>query len=280
MMQLSQINGPDLAPEVNANITLSYLKQVAQVQTAPLEELLTSEARQEFASFLRNFRSAVDEEAKEDDEALSNQREFVEEQKKAGGAKPVDPETLKKIESIVSGEIVKECIDPSVPYPEITEELKNKLVTDQPVHWLLGTDFKRDPAVGVEILNQEWINGQKKVIGFIIKGMGKNLLEGKSIMGMSLPISIFSGDSILQRAAKCMTYAPLYLKKAGEAEDPLEQFKQAITFYFTIMHLGIEQQKPFNPILGETYQGLIGGEQVLLEQISHHPPISYIHVSL
>ena len=33
-------------------------------------------------------------------------------------------------------------------------------------------------------------------------------------------------------------------------------------------------EKPFNPILGETYQGTIDGCPVSLEQISHHPPIA------
>ena len=32
--------------------------------------------------------------------------------------------------------------------------------------------------------------------------------------------------------------------------------------------------KPFDPTLGETYQGLIDGCPIYLEQISHHPPIS------
>jgi hypothetical protein len=36
----------------------------------------------------------------------------------------------------------------------------------------------------------------------------------------------------------------------------------------------IRMDKPFNPILGETYQSLIDGCPVYGEQISHHPPIS------
>ena len=32
--------------------------------------------------------------------------------------------------------------------------------------------------------------------------------------------------------------------------------------------------KPFNPILGETYQGFIDGCPIYGEQTSHHPPIS------
>ena len=34
-------------------------------------------------------------------------------------------------------------------------------------------------------------------------------------------------------------------------------------------------RKPFNPVLGETWQGCLSdGSKVFLEQISHHPPIS------
>ena len=32
--------------------------------------------------------------------------------------------------------------------------------------------------------------------------------------------------------------------------------------------------KPFNPIMGETFQANLAGTQVFVEQISHHPPIS------
>jgi hypothetical protein len=40
----------------------------------------------------------------------------------------------------------------------------------------------------------------------------------------------------------------------------------------------IKMEKPFNPILGETYQGLIDGCPVYGEQISHHPPISSLYM--
>jgi hypothetical protein len=36
----------------------------------------------------------------------------------------------------------------------------------------------------------------------------------------------------------------------------------------------IIMEKPFNPILGETFQGWLNGCPIFLEQISHHPPIS------
>lgn len=42
--------------------------------------------------------------------------------------------------------------------------------------------------------------------------------------------------------------------------------------------LNIQQQKPFNPILGETLQCHLNGVPVYLEQISHHPPVTAFYV--
>ena len=50
--------------------------------------------------------------------------------------------------------------------------------------------------------------------------------------------------------------------------------KQIMCFALGFSVSYIEMEKPFNPILGETYQGLIDGCPVYGEQISHHPPIS------
>ena len=35
--------------------------------------------------------------------------------------------------------------------------------------------------------------------------------------------------------------------------------------------------KPFNPILGETFECKLGGISLYFEQVSHHPPISAIY---
>jgi hypothetical protein len=38
----------------------------------------------------------------------------------------------------------------------------------------------------------------------------------------------------------------------------------------------ISQEKPFNPILGETYEGNVADFNIFCEQISHHPPIASV----
>ena len=46
-------------------------------------------------------------------------------------------------------------------------------------------------------------------------------------------------------------------------------------FVAGLQHAFQSWRKPFNPILGETWEaGLPDGTQIFIEQISHHPPIS------
>ena len=41
------------------------------------------------------------------------------------------------------------------------------------------------------------------------------------------------------------------------------------------LSLQVNPNKPFNPMLGETYQGqYANGMKVFCEQVSHHPPVS------
>ena len=53
--------------------------------------------------------------------------------------------------------------------------------------------------------------------------------------------------------------------------------KQAVLLQISMTNLTISMNKPFNPIVGETYQGFIDGCPVSAQQLSHHPPITYNH---
>lgn len=49
-------------------------------------------------------------------------------------------------------------------------------------------------------------------MGFLLKSMGRNLLSGKSLISVSMPVFIFEKRSNLERTAcKIFTYAPSYL---------------------------------------------------------------------
>jgi len=60
---------------------------------------------------------------------------------------------------------------------------------------------------------------QKDVIKMIIKQLSSNIMSGKSIMNMSLPVEVFDFRSILERVAIGLGYAPKFLVPASETDD-------------------------------------------------------------
>ena len=157
---------------------------------------------------------------------------------------------LKKFQKVSENLHILDSIDPHVPKLIIPQEELLRFVDDTDGHFLLKKTWKKDVNGGLELIDKSIVEGQKKVLSHVLKSMGRNILEGKSVMNISLPIIIFSNESILQRAASSLVYAPIFLEKAGKISDYLERIKYTITFFFTSLHCAIEQLKPFNPILG------------------------------
>lgn len=105
----------------------------------------------------------------------------------------------------------------------------------------------------------------------------KNIFSGKGALNISLPVTIFNCDSNLQRLCLSLSLGPQYLEKAAGLKNPVERMKYCFIFGLTNSLLYFDIEKPFNPILGETYQGFIAGCPVYAEQVSHHPPITAIY---
>ena len=157
---------------------------------------------------------------------------------------------LERLRKVINNVHTIDCIDARIPQLMLPKEELVRFADDIDGHFLLKKAWKKDTNGGLELIDRSIIEGQKKVLGHMLKSMGRNLLEGKSIMNTSLPIIIFSNESILQRAASSLIYAPIFLEKAGQISDYLQKIKHTITFFFTSLHCAIEQLKPFNPILG------------------------------
>ena len=64
-------------------------------------------------------------------------------------------------------------------------------------------------------MNKEITEAQKRVTSFIFKKIGKNLMSGKSLTAISLPIDIFEPRSNLERLAYSFLYAPCLLEEAA-----------------------------------------------------------------
>eukprot|EP00356_Strombidium_inclinatum_P002296 CAMPEP_0170480892 /NCGR_PEP_ID=MMETSP0208-20121228/1550_1 /TAXON_ID=197538 /ORGANISM="Strombidium inclinatum, Strain S3" /LENGTH=119 /DNA_ID=CAMNT_0010753507 /DNA_START=1849 /DNA_END=2208 /DNA_ORIENTATION=- len=68
-----------------------------------------------------------------------------------------------------------------------------------------------------------------------------------------------------------------YLNAAALTKDPIERMKLVMVASVCFMYCNHSWGKPLNPILGETYQAFAeDGTIVSVEQISHHPPVSYL----
>lgn len=98
---------------------------------------------------------------------------------------------------------------------------------------------------------------------------------GKDMTKMTLPVSFNEPTSLLQRVAEDMEYTDL-LDTAAERTDPTERMVYVAAFAASEYASTIGRvAKPFNPLLGETYEYCRPdkGYRFFIEQVSHHPPI-------
>ncbi|KAF1321228.1 Oxysterol binding family protein, partial [Globisporangium splendens] len=133
----------------------------------------------------------------------------------------------------------------------------------------------RTPTGGLKLIDKEVAKKQGGVLKDVIKSAGAKILEGKSAVSLSLPVRIFEPRTNLERITDMFLYAPTFLNMAAEQTDPAERLKYVVAFVIAGLHHAVGQLKPFNPILGETYQATMNdGTEVCCEHTSHHPPIS------
>jgi len=102
---------------------------------------------------------------------------------------------------------------------------------------------------------------------------------GKELSKITMPVIFNEPLSFLQRIVEYMEYAPL-LTKASMCDDPVQRLEYVTAFAMSMATSNWERVgKPFNPLLGETYEldreDL--GFRIVLEQVSHHPPVSAFH---
>lgn len=95
---------------------------------------------------------------------------------------------------------------------------------------------------------------------------------------LSLPIWIFEPTTSLVRMAEVFEFSDL-LDCAAVTEDPILRDCLVAGFVISAFSNTGRVRKPFNPILGETfeYESPTNGMRFFAEQVSHHPPLSVSH---
>lgn len=98
---------------------------------------------------------------------------------------------------------------------------------------------------------------------------------GKDITRLTLPVSFNECTNLLQRSAEDMEYTYI-LDNATASSDPGLRLAYVAAFAGSSYSSTINRiAKPFNPLLGETYEYCRRdkGFRFLAEQVSHHPPV-------
>ncbi|XP_064389026.1 oxysterol-binding protein-related protein 3-like isoform X2 [Halichondria panicea] len=117
-------------------------------------------------------------------------------------------------------------------------------------------------------------DGDLSLWGILRKNIGKDLSK------ISMPVSLNEPLSALQRLCEELEYSEL-LDQASRLDDVYDRMVRIAAFAMSSYALSYHRvgRKPFNPILGETYEWVREdkGFKFIAEQVSHHPPIAACH---
>lgn len=101
------------------------------------------------------------------------------------------------------------------------------VLTSKNIFLQIGCDMERKPfeirkkgykkykAGGIECTNEEELKCQEGIVSDLLKSAGKQLMEGKNVVGISLPVRIFEARSTIERITDWWAFAPIYLNRAA-----------------------------------------------------------------
>lgn len=108
---------------------------------------------------------------------------------------------------------------------------------------------------------------------------------GSDITNINLPASVLDPISTLEKTKTSMQRGELIQDICAPNQDGMQRMLNVIRFNLSGLARERFGKKPFNPVLGEIYRccyvhrGEQAGETLLVaEQVSHHPPISALHL--
>ncbi|CCE66216.1 hypothetical protein TPHA_0P00580 [Tetrapisispora phaffii CBS 4417] len=174
-------------------------------------------------------------------------------------------ETSKQKESKLSGKVVKENL-PEVTKIAITasqKEAESKILDELSFAGYEDGIRKR--------LKLDEDNRPKISLWGVLKSM-----VGKDMTRMTLPVSFNEPTSLLQRVTEDLEYSQLADMAATYEDSTLRMLYVAAFAGSSFASTTLRVAKPFNPLLGETYEYARPDKhyRFFTEQVSHHPPIS------
>ena len=97
---------------------------------------------------------------------------------------------------------------------------------------------------------------------------------GKDLTTISLPVFINEPLTTLQKSAELFCYSDEFFSQAVKEESSAKRMVYVAAYALaTYCLVKGRTQKPFNPLLGETYELVTPAYRYLSELVSHHPPV-------
>ena len=184
----------------------------------------------------------------------------------------------KFFEDNIDYQLIIELADNNIKPADIQNEIKTAEEKKVPYNfdfpyedeWRI--DYVAQPGKsGLLYKNEEAKKKIYKTVKYLVSKFGKNLMQGKSILSVSFPVFIFDKRTLHQAFCHEHRLAPFALSRAAVAKDPLEKLKWVTVHLMSFIHMTTTQIKPFNPLLGETFQCRIGNLKIYLEHTANHP---------
>ena len=79
-----------------------------------------------------------------------------------------------------------------------------------------------------------------------------------------MPVFMFDKRTFHMAFAYEQSFAPIFLTKAALSKDKIERLKLIAAYLISYLHMSVIQLKPFNPIIGETFQCRIGNIDIYI----------------
>jgi len=126
---------------------------------------------------------------------------------------------------------------------------------------------------------------EKKVsVKEVVSSFVSQLKVGQDLTRVSLPAVLLHPFSMLEVfASRELTNFEMLLDANSPSTTPLDRMISIVSWYCSCLPMDTWKKKPTNSVLGEVHQchlqsSRFGDTHFVAEQVSHHPPISAIHI--
>ena len=96
---------------------------------------------------------------------------------------------------------------------------------------------------------------------------------GKDLSKITMPVYMNEPISLVQKQSEMLEYCELF-RKANNCDNQFLRIVNVFSGFFMVMtNAPGRMKKPFNSLLGETFELIADDLKYISEQVSHHPPI-------